>query len=381
MDPYAKKKMNKGILLIFILVLNLPFIKTTNAQDSTCTRPLTYLGARLHKSFPIQKPGELIDQLDHSFPFSLEADISWHLRKKEVWDYCYCYPRTGFAVQFINFGYPDVLGHGVALMPFIEPYFRANHKLSFSMRFGTGPTYLGKLHDEENNPENIFFSSHLSFTSHFNFAINYRISDQLSARLAGNFHHISNANLAQPNLGVNLPTVNIGVDYSLQKISFENRVKDPTVILNPKKNRIDLLAGLAFQSSYFQGKELYPVYSLTANYSRVLGRIFGISGGLEFNSYRSMWVRIRDLNMVDDTGEYLDHKRMALTTGVELLMGRFILSPKMGYYLYCPYDLGYKMSQRYNLSVKITDHLLAGISLKAHRRDVDFMEFRIGVHF
>lgn len=65
----------------------------------------------------MQKPKELMYQLDRSFPYSLEADISWHLRKKAVWDYCYCYPRIG-----------------VALIPFIEPYIRADRKLHFTFR-------------------------------------------------------------------------------------------------------------------------------------------------------------------------------------------------------------------------------------------------------
>jgi len=374
--------MKKGLLFLLSLLLFLSKSESINAQDSTCTKPLLYLGARVHKPFLIQKPGELTDQLERSFPFNLEADISWHLRKKEIWDYCYCYPRTGFAFQYMNFGYPEVMGSAFAIIPFIEPYFRTSRKLNFSMRFGVGPTVLTKLHDEVSNPENIFFSSHLSFTSHFNFSINYRFTDKLSVRLAGNLHHISNANLAQPNLGVNLPTINVGADYSLQKVIFENRAKDPNVVLNPRKNRVDLIAGIAFQPSSFQGEELFPVYSVITNYSRVLGRIFGVKGGLEFNSYMSMWERIRNKDMRDEaSGEYIDHKRMSVTGGVELLMGRFILSPQLGYYLYCPYDLGYKMSQRYGLSVKITDHLITGVSVKVHRRDVDFMEFRLGVYF
>lgn len=374
--------MKKGFLLLLSLLLFFSKSEDIHAQDSTCTKPLVYLGARVHKTFLIQQPRELIQHLDRSFPFSLEADISWHLRKKEIWDYCNCYPRTGFAFQYMNFGYPEVMGSAFAIIPFIEPYFRASRKLNFSMRFGVGPTLLTKLHDELSNPENIFFSSHLSFTSHFNVAVNYRLTDQLSVRLAANLHHISNANLAQPNLGVNLPTINVGVDYSLQKVRFENRVKDPDMVLNPQKNRVDLFAGLAFQPSSFQGTELYPVYSLITNYSRVVGRIFGVTGGLEFNSYRSMRERIREFDMTDETsGKYIDHKRMAVTTGIELLMGRFILSPQLGYYLYCPYDLGYKMSQRYNLNVKITDHILVGASVKVHRRDVDFMEFRMGMYF
>lgn len=374
--------MKKGSILLLVMLLTISPLSETWAQDSTCCKPIMYLGARFHKDFFIQKPGELTNADGPLKPWTMEADISWHIRKKEIWNYCYCYPRTGFAIQYMHFDYPDVMGSALALIPFIEPYILASKKLSFSVRVGVGPTYLSKLHDEVLNPENIFFSSHLSFTSHINLALNYRITDQLSMRLAGNFHHISNANIAQPNLGMNLPTLNAGFDYSFQKAHFEERVREASVDLNPKKNRFDLIASIAGQPSGFYDSIVRPVFTVSGNYSRVIGRVFGLSAGIEFNSYRSMYIRIRDKGMIDEnTGEFVDHKRIALTTGAELLMGKFILSPQMGYYLYCPYALGYNFYQRYSLSYKLTDHLLAGVSLKVHSRDVDFLAFRIGVFF
>lgn len=374
--------MKKGFILLLVILLTISHLTETRAQDSTCCKPIMYLGARYHTGFFIQKPGELTNADGPLKPWTIEADISWHIRNKEIWNYCYCYPRTGFAIQYMNFDYPGVMGSALAFIPFIEPYIRASKKLNFSVRVGVGPTYLSKLYDEEINPENIFFSTHLSFTSHINFSVNYRLSDQLSMRLAGNFHHISNANLAQPNLGMNLPTLNAGFDYNFHKAYFEERIKDATVDLNPKKNRFDLIASLAGQHAGYYDSILRPVFTVSGNYSRVIGRVFGISAGIEFDSYRSMYIRIREKGMIDDrTGEYIDHKRLALTMGAELLMGKFILSPQMGYYLYCPYALDYKMYQRYTLSYKLTNHLLAGLSLKVHSRDVDFLDFRIGVFF
>jgi hypothetical protein len=373
--------MKKGILLILSLLLFLTNSEDIYAQDSTCSKPLIYLGARFHNTILIQKPRLLMNQLENAFPFSLEADISWHLRKKEIWDYCNCYPRTGFAFQYINFAYPDVMGRGFAMIPFIEPYIRADRKFNVSLRFGLGPIILTKLHDAESNPENIFFSSHLSFISHLNLSLNYRVTDQLSMRLAGNFHHISNAELAQPNLGVNLPTINAGIDYSFQSVYFENRVKDSDHVTNAKKNRFDIIPSIALHTTEHLQDRLHPVYTVLTNYSRMVGRLFGATAGLEFNVYQSDKAKILERNLVDEaTGKLYDHKRLAATAGLEWLFGKFIISQQLGYYLYSPFA-EYQVYQRYGLSYKASDHIICGANLKTHGGHVDFLDLRVGVYF
>ncbi len=263
--------MKKGFILFLVLLLSTSHLAEINAQDSTCCTPLLTVGARFHKDFIIQHSRKLKDELVQTKPWSIEMDIGWHLRKREAWDYCSCYPRTGFAFQYINFDFPEVLGHAFAMFPYIEPYIRPDQNLSVSFRFGMGPAILTSVYDEVSNPDNLFFSSHFSFISHLNLAVNYRLTEQLSMRLAGNFHHVSNGGIKEPNLGMNFPSVNVGLDYNFQKAEFANRAKDPNIILNPKKNRFDLITGFGVQPTpHTPESKLYPVIAIITNYSRVV---------------------------------------------------------------------------------------------------------------
>jgi len=120
--------------------------------------------------------------------------------RERIWKHCFCYPRTGF-----------------------------------SFRFGIGPAWVSRVYDEEKNPDNFFFSNHLSFVAILNTAVNYRLNNRLSTRVAFNFNHISNGGLTQPNVGMNFPTLNAGMDYSFMEVSFPYRTKDTLLSLYPKK--------------------------------------------------------------------------------------------------------------------------------------------------
>ncbi len=375
--------MKKGFFLITIVVLlTLPTLNL-QGQESDCCDPLFIIGARFHKAFIIQHSKKLKDELTQTNPWSIEMDVNWHLRKRGVWDYCYCYPRTGIAFKYINFDFPEVMGSAIAVFPFIEPYIRADRNLNFSVQFGLGPAYLTKVYDAKTNPDNLFFSSPISFITQVNFAVNYRMTDQLSLRLAANFHHISNGGISEPNLGMNFPSVNAGLDYSFQKNIFENRVKDPHVDLNPKKNRFDFTVAFAAQPTpYTPESQLYPVFCLGTNYSRVLGRIFAMSAGVEWMNDRSTRAKIIEDDLIDEaTRELYDHKQIGATAGIEWLFGRFIFYQQFGTYLYSPYVAKHKVYQRYGLSFKINDYLFTGVNIKAHAQNADFLDFRIGLFF
>jgi hypothetical protein len=125
----------------------------------------------------------------------------------------------------------------------------------------------------------------------------------------------------------------------------------------------------------------YAVFGFCLNYSRVTGRIFAITAGSEWVSDRSLRERIRIHNMVDGSGDYVDHHRMGMLAGVEWLFGRFIFSQQMGVYVYIPYKDRNPIYQRYGLTFKISDHIYTGLNLKAHANDADFMDMRMGVYF
>ncbi len=374
-------RMSRYVSIVFILCLIFSHSDNLFGQNKNLNQSLFIIGARAHYAFIIQHTPKLKDEITQSKPWSVEVDLNWHLRRRSVWDYCYCYPRTGISVMYTDFALPRVLGSAVSIYPFIEPFIRPEKRLNFAIRFGIGPAFMTKPYDDVTNPDNLFFSSTLSFVALLNFSANYRITDQLSFRLAGNYNHISNSGYREPNLGINFPSVNAGFDYSLKTTEFEDREKDPGVVLNPKKNRVDFVGLISAKPTRPGKKEKrYPVYGLTTTYSRVVGRIFALTACAEWVNDLSLKEKIREDNIVDESGDYPDHNRIGALAGVEWLFGRFIFYQQFGCYLYAPVEAKNKLYQRYGLNFKITNHIYTGLNIKAHGQDADFMDLRVGFY-
>ncbi len=335
-------------------------------------------GVRSHYGFIIAHSRELKD-VSHTFPWGVETELAWQFMGDKAWQYCYCYPRAGVSFFYTNFDNPDVLGSSWALYVFVEPMIGAENRISGSVRFGGGPNYLDKVYDEETNPENKFYSSPVSFIVMLNAGLNYRINKFWNVRLAGNFNHISNGGIKNPNKGINFPTFNLGVDYNLRPLPYTNKTKNDSILINPWKKRTEI-SFFSTAKTDIKGQERYLVYGFMGKYSRVTGRLSALSLGLEWASDGADKKEI-ERNGIMTGGKPADHRYAAFLLGHDLLLGDFNFSVQLGVYVYSPFDRMDEVYQRYGISYHFTGMLFCGINLKAHRHVADFFDFRLGVSF
>jgi hypothetical protein len=367
--------MDRKVLILILLAI---FACLVHGYSQKEYKNSLILGLRSHYGFIIAHHKEL-QAASQTYPWGFEAEVNWQLMKKETWQYCFCYPRVGFSFFYTNFDNPDVLGSAYAVYAFVEPVIGAEKKLNFSVRFGMGPNYLDTVYDSITNPENTFYSSHISFIVLLNIGMNYRINDKLNLKLAGGFNHISNTGIKNPNKGINFPTINLGIDYNLRPLPFEQRIKDRSIDLIPKKNRFDITF-LSTAKTDIKGHAKYTVYGFIGSYSRVIGRLSAVSTGLEFVVDLADKHEIERVNMTEN-GKYIDHKYFAFLVSHELLLGKFNFYQQLGVYLYSPFERKDKVYERYGLNFYIFKKFFIGINIKAHRHVADFMDLRAGYSF
>lgn len=336
------------------------------------------VGFRTHYGFIIPHAEDL-KPYSKTNPWGFELEWNLQLMSEDAWNYCYCYPRTGVSFLYVNFANPQILGSSYSLYAFVEPVLGAEKKFHASFRFGIGPSFMDNPYDEISNPENTFFSSHISFLVLLNASLNYRLTDLTNLRLAASFNHISNGGIQNPNRGINFPTVNIGVDYNLKPQPYLKRVKNDTIDLHPKKWRFDIVA-FGTGKTEIKGEAHYPVFGLYTNVSRVFARLSAVSFGLEGTVDMADKKEIEN-NELKKNGKYIDHKYLSGLLGYELLIGRFIFSIRVGAYLYSPFERMDPVYQRYGLTYHISKRFFAGMDIKAHRHVADFLDFRVGVSF
>src|SRR4030042_3893561 len=268
-------KMRAFFLIIFMLLMNAVIAQQ---ERNTVLMP----GLRGHYGFIIPHSNR-VRAISGSNPWGAELEFTWLLMGEKSWRYCSCYPRAGLSFFFISFANPEILGNSYSLFPFIEPLIGAAGRVYGSVRFGIGPTYLDNVYDSVDNPLNKFYSSSISFVVLLRAGINYRITDKFSIRLSGSFNHISNGGIQYPNAGINYPTLGLGMDFRINPLPFEYRIKDKSLQLVPYKGRVDVSL-FATGKSDVSEEGRYPVIGMLTSYTRVVGRINGLMLGMEFTA-------------------------------------------------------------------------------------------------
>lgn len=365
-----------SLLRFYFSILALTVSANNKAQISpkdTATTSLS-LGVKYYTGFIIPH-SESIRSISNSNPWGIEANVSWHFTDVNSQSYCNCFPRLGVALSYINFDNPSILGEGFSIAPFVEPFITPWKKISYSIRFSIGAAYLNNIYDPVTNPQNLFYSKHLSYILSLTPSIYYNRFTYWKLYLSGSYNHISNGGNRQPNKGINFPTVSLGVEYIFTPVNFSKVAVTPNVA-NLRKNRIGLaILGTAKVPS-FETNRRKALIGISFVYSRRVGRMNNLLAGAEFISDGALKAELKQ-NIPANP----DHKRVALLAGHELSIGRFAFSQQLGAYVYSPAKAKDPVYQRWGLDYYLTDSFFFGANLKAHRHVADFLDFRVGYRF
>lgn len=347
--------------------------KVFSQNDTLPNQPAVFsFGIIYHKGFIIPH-SESIRSISYSKPWIIETDFFWHFTDQNAWEYCFCYPRIGLSLLYIDFDNPEILGHAICFAPYIEPFFHTHRRFTTSFRFAAGYAYLDNIYDSLKNPQNLFYSTHSSFILSLYLAVNYRVGLRCNLRLSGCYNHISNGGNKIPNKGINFPTAAIGIDYMLKPVLFPARKK---LDLNYPLKRSLFTVGLlgTFKKPFQDENTQYFLYGCHFNWSYLLGRLSALTTGIEFVNDGSLKEILRQKYMSPP-----DHKRVGVLAGHELQIGRFRFSQQLGIYLYSPAKAKDPVYQRWGLNFLIYKGFFIGTNLKAHRHVADFMDLRIGI--
>jgi len=337
------------------------------------TRHAFAIGLYSHYGFIIPHDRDIRDVASSS-PWGLAAEISLHFTSQKAWQYLQAYPRLGASLAYYNFDNPLVLGRGYALLVYAEPFLSAHKKFSFSFRLGAGLAYLDRVYDPQTNPDNLFYSTKISFPLEANAMANYRLNRHLLLRGGFTYKHISNGGIRQPNKGINFPSLTLGLDYVLQPADLPERQLPPSQAQTTR--RYYLLALLStLKDRKDNPTDKLPVLGITAYASQQIGRLSALTAGAEWVADFTIEKNLQDM------GKDKDFQRGALLAGHELYIGRFRFSQQLGVYVYAPDKARDPVYQRYGLEYHTEKRLFWGINLKAHRHVADFLDARLGLRF
>jgi len=293
---------------------------------------------------------------------------------QSYWNQIYNYPSWGMALQIESLGNNRVFGHGLSFYPYyMIPLLEAGN-LAVIQKGGLGIGAVSRRFHATENPENVAMGSTLNI--HFNFELlaQYRLTKNLEAFTGLSFDHLSNGNLAEPNLGINYVSVQIGGQYMLgrqpekqvQKIPEHRVVNEASLILS---------AGLKHGRSLQSRK--YLASSLSLEWKRRWWRIFtpGIGADLFYDGA----TRAEKSRFSDSAFRPVDQYRTGIHLSQEIQYGKFSVSLQEGLYVGLTEKVfNQKMYNRLIIRQRFSGHYFAQVAIRSHLSVLDVVELGIG---
>lgn len=313
--------------------------------------------------------------VEDSYPWGVTAETFWQWTRMETYRNCRCYPKVGLAFKAWNYDNPRLLGNGYVLNTFLEPVYGAHRRLSFAVRGGAGVTYGTQPFDSLENPNNLSYSTDLSFYLLLGTRLHYRLHPQWKLSLSAYYNHVSNGGVRKPNKGINFPTASLGVAHYLENARFPQR---ELPAFKPGKARrwgeVYLFGSRRRISS--TGDRSYAVAGVSGRYQWQVGRSNALGLGAEYSFDDALPVQSQAQELARHPGHQL-----GVMGGHNFLMGRFYFSQYIGLYLYNPVAVHPRLFQRYALVYAPARRWRAGIALKAHAEVASFLDVRLGYAF
>ncbi len=358
--------------ILFFLIFNQ--LSWSQQQLIDSIKNPTFIGLSLDYSYVLQHTSSL-KEIGDANPTAIGLDWSKLLLSKNAWDFCNCFPKLGVELSYWDFDKKNILGSGVIALGYAEPYFRTHKKTNLFFRMGLGGAYLSDPYDEQLNPLNNTYSTHLSLVIMAGFGLNYQLSNEWNLRLLAKYNHTSNGGINTPNKGINFPSLSLGVTKSLKPVLYPDYQKIEKRQAPDKKERITVTHFSGWSNANVGDKDKFYVFGLAGNYSRWIGKRSALNAGTEIifdYSRRELIESENDSNNFVQAGALVGH---------EFWLGKVTFSQQVGLYYYNDYRITDNIYQRYALTYNFSDKIQAGFGLKAHLNVADFFDLRVAYRF
>jgi Lipid A 3-O-deacylase (PagL). len=337
-------------------------------------------GAEGHIGFILVHSPEVEEASKDANPVTANLSINWQNLRKETWDLCQCYPRSGFALAYQAFDNPGDLGQGITGSGYLEPVFRLSEGWAFSFQGEVGLSYLNKPYDAETNPQNQSYSVRVNGFLSLRTTLNYRLSPHWQLQVAANYNHISNGSIEQPNKGINYPTATIGVDYQpgqwvLPDYQKADRQVSPTA---RHQGEVNIRLGTKERQAGDENAR-YWNYGLEGFYNHQLTPIHQLRVGGAWVLNNAVRATIKEDPEVKLA--FKEYQRLNALAGHAFSLGQFRFSTLAGLYVYRPYEDEPPWYQQYSLTYQLQQPWHAGVALKSHANKADFLDIRLSYRF
>lgn len=323
------------------------------------------------------------------YSFGYELSASYKTFGNKNWHRALNYPEIGISYVQTHFGDNKVFGNSFGLLPFVKFNIFRTKYIDFHARLGAGVGYITKSFHPDTNPTNNVIGSKFNSLVQYKMGLNLHISKEIDVILESAFTHYSNSGVQQPNLGINLPSLNLAVVYKpglFETIyNKENYRKSKTYNVR-RKNEYVFKFNLGIKDREIWGAK-FPIYSLAFQYGRFIAYANKLIVGttVAFDQYEYDFFREREIDA--DKNQVAKAMDFSLYGGYEMMLGNVGINFLVGAYLI---DNGFKgaplwakpgITYYFMEFGKAKHRPFIGVNIKTHYFVAQYVEVHTGIAF
>lgn len=361
---------------LFFIVFYCFFFYAAYAQESATPSVNPMIDARGYYGFVIAHHKSMQHMTDSHFP-CFELDIASQTNGKQLWEQLFKYPQKGLGVFYSDLGNSKILGNVVAVYPYLNFNLTKGKRINLYFRFACGLGYLTKRFDAETNYKNIAIGSHVNAFLQIMYEMRWAITQRFTLTAGIGMSHLSNGAFKTPNLGINIPTLTMGVSYRLYKPPLALIKRD--IPKCDKRWQFTIMGHFGLSELYPADGKKYTAYILSGYFMKPLGlkREIGIGTDVFYDNAIVKYMQKSD-STIQNKWESI---RPGLSFVYKMNFSHLSFIAQIGSYLYAKDNSDGYIFDRVALQYTLKNHFVIQLGLKTHLTTADMVEIGFGYKF
>lgn len=308
----------------------------------------------------------------------IEVSVSKINNQNKYWSRYYKKSEIGYRFMYMDLGQPDLTGKVFALGTHFQFKIAGNNTRYLSLRLGTGVGYVTRKFDFYNNRKNMAMGSNVNGEIQMALIYQVPVGKHVHLKTGLGFTHYSNGSIRVPNLGINMPSLFVGMHSSFSHSQV--RLADSTDDFKVTGKKHELLLNYAFKERFTAKPISFHIVSAGYRWLKKISpvRRWYLGSDLVWDPTHPYSHDLKNPNPrvgIDNSTE------LGVLIGHRYDIGRFGLLTDVGFYLLNPYQTKYFTYQRIGFRYEINNNWFANATLKVHFGTADYFEWGLGYKF
>lgn len=409
----------KRLSLLLLTILFVNFVSAQKIKNSYIGNDGFSIKTQAFMGFYIDQSQNL-KNIHPAAPTGFNLGVEFQSYQQQPWLQYHNNPTYGFGLSYIDFGAPEVMGHAIALYPYVNLNVVRLKHFETKIKLATGLGVVSRhwySHPEVINPNdyndpanNTTFSTYLNAYLSAGLNLNFPITRNFAFNTEFGFFHMSNGKTSVPNRGINTFYGGVGFIASVNPEDEVEPIQFPDL---PYRWSLNFTGSVGKMHLDREDQHKFLIATLHAGAVYNVNNWYGVGPGVDvfFNdnvnlNSKNGFYCIKKLDGSEMEYTFTDKLRVGISLNNEFQFGRltamldwgvYVVNPSRNYYqsynggevykeikrpiFYKCEDVGVDDGWnyfRFGLKCRVWDNIYLQALAKTHMHICEYIEFGVG---